>query len=54
MVITQTELAVTKEQIRLQTMLDQFKDDLIDTLKELLEAKDNLITELRGKLNNEQ
>ena len=46
-----SEIGLLKEQIRLQTSLDQYTSDLISTLQELLEAKDTLIADLRGQIN---
>ena len=45
------EIGIIREQLRLQTSLDQYKDDLISTMKELLEAKETLVGELRERIN---
>lgn len=47
------EITLLKEQLDLQTALDQYKDDLIKTLQELLASKEALIAEMRERGNNE-
>ncbi len=45
------EIGILKEQLRLQTQLDEYKDDLIETLEGLLESKNTLIGELRERIH---
>ncbi len=48
------EIGVIKEQLRLQTLLDEYKDDLIKTMMELIDSKDLLIGQLRESINSWQ
>jgi hypothetical protein len=45
------EIGILKEQLRLQILLDEYKDDLISIMKELLESKETLVGELRERIN---
>ena len=48
------EIGVIKEQLRLQTLLDEYKEDLIKTMTELIDSKDLLIGQLRESINSWQ